>query len=103
MKHPRAAPRLAAEPLYVLYGRWHGVTVLLKLPWSFDPGPNAEPVYPNAEKVRRNEAELRCSHSDDANDDAVNAGHDKAQPLLAPDENRREDRKATRDVIQMKH
>jgi hypothetical protein len=76
---------------------------MLKLPGGFDPGPNAKAVNPDAEEVCRDEAKLRRSHSNDANNHTVNAAQHESHPLLTSDQDRCENGEATRDVIQTKH
>ena len=48
-------------------------------------------VETDTEEIGRNEAELTCPYSDNADDDAIHSCDDPALPQFLPDEHCRED------------
>jgi hypothetical protein len=63
------------------------------------PRSNAEHIHRNAEQVCRNEPQLPGPQSDHADDRAIHARNRKPGPALAPDQNRRKNRKTARQII----
>lgn len=51
------------------------------------PGTEVEGVDADAEEVGGNETELRGAQADEADDDAVDAGHHEARPVFACNQN----------------
>jgi len=60
-------------------------------------------VEADAEKVCGDEAELRGVNADEANDDAIERGHDPAVPHASPDQNGGNDGENAGNVVQSKH
>ncbi|PYX40331.1 MAG: hypothetical protein DMG81_06590 [Acidobacteria bacterium] len=55
----------------------------------FPPCPQVDAIKNQAEKVRRNKAELSCSYSNDTNDDAIDGGQGPTFPAASAYENGR--------------
>ena len=59
------------------------------------------PVQSQAKQIGGNEAELRGTDADDADDGAVGTRYNPALPFAPPDQVGREQRKSARDVVEM--
>ena len=59
-------------------------------------------VHSQAKQIGGNEAELRGSNSDDADDGAIGAGKDPTLPFVFAHQVGREQGKDTRDVVETK-
>jgi hypothetical protein len=66
------------------------------------PTPQIVRVEPNAEQIGRKESELCCAHPNDADDDAVYSGNDRAVPQLFSYQKRGNDGQNTRQIIESK-
>lgn len=67
---------------------------------SETPGAKIEEVKCDAKEIGGDESELSSTCADNADDGAVDGSNDPALPKLPADEDRREYRQDTRDVIQ---
>lgn len=60
-------------------------------------------IQGNAEDICRNEAELSGTYADDAEQDAVDGGHNPAKPQLAANHDGRNHGKHAGDVVEAEH
>jgi hypothetical protein len=67
------------------------------------PMPQVVRIESDAKEVAGQESEFRRSQSDDADDDAICSGNHPSLPEFLPDEDRREDRQHTRQIIKPQH
>jgi hypothetical protein len=84
---------------YWMVGKLRTTATGYQLQAALNPRPDAERVHADAEQVGWDETPLPGSQSDHAHDYAIHACNGKASPSLAPDQNRRQNRKTTRQII----
>ena len=63
------------------------------------PRADAERIDADAEQIGGDESELTGSQADNADDDAVQAGHGQPRPTFAANQNCRKNRKAAGQII----
>ena len=67
------------------------------------PGPQVEGIEHNTKQVRWNEAQLRCSQPDDANDQAIDRRQYPALPASSSNQNRGQNCEHTRQAVKPQH